>query len=450
MAEHLGETDTFRIQIANYELASGKEELLAYTGHFTSFSAIVGLGNILFGYSQYQAIWFNLAFSALLSLVLYILVFQSTNDTASAVISVAIFASSPATNVFQSAALSETYSSLIIAIYLCHFFSFWRDSYPSKIQIILLASSLFLCLLIKRENMVLLASLPIIYYRFYVLKRPFAAIVLACLLFAYFMMVKPFSTETLEAESINTSTFSLSYLLVQLPAYLKALFNLKLFGVASLFLLLTVLGLAYKKATPSFESLIACAILLGFVFIYCIHYRSRYFVISMEMSAFETFRYANNFYFLIPLLFGLNFKSLQSLLSLNRYRKQLATLLVGSYILGGIYTQNMRVGFQQEEYQKRFLPIIEASNAIDEAGGNSKSQVLVTDIPLVARVLVNKNMNLQINEFNESDLNQEYREGDDVYFLLPKDIVEINFQNLSPLIYFPLDANSEYLLFRLN
>lgn len=449
LSEHLTKTEAFRIQVANYNIEDRGNELLAYTGHFSSFSSVVGFVNSLIGYSEYRTIQLNFIFSIILSFVLFSLVFRITNNTYSALVPVILIATSPATNLFQTSGLTETYSSLMIATFLFFLVSLVRKKQVSHLMAGLSIASLILCLMIKRENMVLLMLAPLIVARLNVVSYRFWILVLTVCLALYFIFVRPFSTEYLEAESIETNTFSISYLLVQLPVYLKALLNFKYFGL-SLFLLISTFSLlAYRRITPSIESIITLFLLLAFIGLYCLHYRSRYFVASMEMSVFETFRYANNFYFLITLIVSLNVNTLMEGFVIPKWNWFFGATILVLLSIGIQFSQLLRSDLQKGEFDSRIYPLIAANNLILTSRDIQSDPVLVTDISLVARMMREDDFYLKINEFKTSRDYMTMTTEEEIYFLLPEDVAENSFGDLANFKILPLRTDSDYTLFQI-
>lgn len=450
LTEHSSEADRFRIQISNYNIEENGEELLSYTGHFTSFSSILGAYNKIFGYSRYRAIQLNLLFSVLLSFVIFSIFRLQTNSTLIGVTSILLLASSPATNLFQTSGLTETFSSLALAIALYLFLFLWRDKRVDHRKVIIFLSALFLCLLIKRENMVLLVILPFVVYRLYDEKSFRLILIVGVSLATYFVGVEPFSTEYLEAQSIQTSTFSVSYLFVQLPAYLSAFLKFKFFGAGLVFLILTMIWIGYKRLQLSFESLLSLGLFILFLAIYCLHYRSRYFVLSMEMSDFETFRYANNFYFLLILAVGFNLRTIwMSMEPKKRLEKIVAVLFGVIFVFSIPFSLNLRNDLQSGEFQTRILPLLESQKIISEISAGGQPEVLITDIPLVGRMLEEDEFSLLIHEFNAENDYLSYSDKNRLYFLIPRETAERHFLSKIDIIPLPLGNQSGHILFQL-
>jgi hypothetical protein len=448
-SEHSSEADRFRVQLANFNFENNQNELLSYTGHFTSYSSVIAFGNSILGYSQLRTIQFNLIFSMFLAVFLFMTVLNKSKNFQAAIISTLIFASSPASNLFQTSGLAETFSSMMIVIFISVLFKFWNAIRPTNKSIIFLFFTLFMCILIKRENMVVLSTLPLICYHLYRLQSLKWLWLLGIGLALYFYGIEPFSTEYLEAASIQTDTFSLKYLIVQLPVYILTLLKFEYFGVAFLVMCISFILIFYNKRKPSFESMVTTAIFCGYLITYCLHYRSRYFILNMEMSIFETFRYANNFYVLIAMIVGFNFCIL--LESKNtKYSKHIFLMpFILIFLISIPYSLNLRDDLQQGEYNTRILPVLEANRVVMKQMADNEQGVLVTDIPLVAKMLDSQEFNLKIHEFN---LNVNYMQtvkDNKLYFLLPNNLINKHFPNKNRLQFFPLDMNSHYLLFRL-
>jgi hypothetical protein len=448
--EHMSRADRFRIQIENYDFENEREDLLSYNGHFTTYSSVIALGNKVLGYSQFRTIQFNLIFSLILSLIILNSVFVKSKNIPASLIAIFIFASSPAINLFQTSGLAETFSSLMIATFIGLLFQFWKIKIEDKMVIFFMIITLFMCMLIKRENMVLLSTLPLIVYQLNKIQKIKWLWLIGFGLLAYFFGVQPFSTEFLEAESIKTSTFSLSYLTIQLPAYITTLMNFQYFGVGFIVMLITYLLLFIMKKKPSFEAVTSTIILLGYLTIYCLHYRSRYFVISMEMSDFETFRYANNFFFLIPLIIGFNLSSLWDKTKVKWTTYLITASFFTIFAVSISYSKNLRNVLYFSELESRISPILEASKIIDSAGLYKNDLVLITDIPLVAKMLDVNDFNLKVHDFKVGFDYTLSKKKSRLYFLIPQNLVAESFPIETVINYYPLTKDSHYVLFQLS
>jgi hypothetical protein len=449
IADHLTEADPFRIQIAEFSLAENRDVLKSYTGHFTTFSGLVGLNNMVFGYSKIRAIELNLLFSCLLFLVLYLTVYVGTNCKVSALVTVLIISSSRIISLFQTSALAETYSSLIGISFLYFLIRFWKNQKTAHLDTMLLIVSLLVCLLTKRENMVLLALLPLIGYRLVTYKSLGWLVVLAVALFSYFIFVKPFSTEFLEASSIKAPTFSLSYFVVQLPAYVGAFLKPQLFGLGFWSLCVLLLVFLRNRELPTAESIVVIGVFLGYLAIYCLHYRSRYFVLSMEMSDFETFRYANNFFYLISLFVGLNLRHVQKNFYPRLDVRKIAWVFAVFFIIAIVPSQVVRTALQTEEFNTRILPLLTANKLIRESDVSEYDPVLVTDIPVVGKMLSSSEFNVFVQEFQREHDYFQYKNGRPIYLLVPKTIAIDHLGSSTPLSVIPLGIDTNYILYRL-
>ena len=449
MEEHSSSEDRFRVQIYDYDLDAGKHTLQSYTGHFTSFSAVVWMGNKIFGYSRFRAIETNLVFSLSLFIVLFMIVYTITNNTYYALISILVFATAPVISLFQSSALAEMYSSLAIGMFLYFLAIFWRNTKPSHQEIFLVISALILCLIIKRENMVLLSIIPFFVFKLLSQKSHqwFAFVAVALVL--YFVGVDPFSTEFIEAEELQTSTFSLSYFYVQLPIYIEAWLNPQLYGISFWCLLISFPLLIYKKAVPSNESIVAFGLLVGYLAIYCLHYRSRYFVLSMELSYFETFRYSNNFYFLIALLVGLNLHNIWGEGFPKPLGAKLVTLFFILFTISCYYTYNFRELFHEEEVRTRIQPILSANLAVKKLHSAESAAILITDIPLVAKMLDEDEFDLLVRNFRYQDKPEQFTHKERIYFLLPEEKANQFLGPKTATNRIELGIETRYVLFQL-
>src|SRR5690606_23667766 len=137
---------------------------------------------------------------------------------------------------------------------------------------------------VKRENLIYLLTLGFFNIRQLLNKKSFWSFVGIFLLIQ--LAINPFYTEGIESSALGRATFSIEYLIFQLPTYLFSFFRPDGFLLISLSLLLLV-----KPTKSSLIFLISC---VAFITLYGLHYRSQYAIASQSISHFETFRYMFN------------------------------------------------------------------------------------------------------------------------------------------------------------
>lgn len=445
ISEHLYAADPFRIQIENYDIENNRGELWSYNGHYTAFSSLVGTVNMFLGYDQNRAIQVNFLISYFIHLLLFSLVLIHTRNSFIALVSVLIYSMSPGINLFQTSALTETFSSFSLIIYITALFTFFKIDNKEKYYITFLILSLIMCILIKRENMVVFITLPLIFFQLYKYKNVYGFIFLFTTLSSYLIFVQPFSAEFQEAKSLNRSTFDFEYVLIQLPVYLKSLLQFKEYGIGLIICMLSFVILAIKKITVPKESIVILTILLGYVFTYCFHYRSSYFVETGNMSTFETYRYANNFFILIPLIIAFNISAINQSLKTGYMKKTIFIFIVAAYILSISNSIQLRTFYSEVEYQNRFsliqktIDIVRSSNVLEP--------ILVADIAFVAMVLNSTPFDNRIQEFRPNRNYSKYKNRKQIYYLLPENRVKKHFDRNNYLVIRHL--KSGYILFQL-
>lgn len=440
--DHSYKADAFRVQVSDYSISNGSDELLSYTGHFTVFSGVLYVFNRLIGYSSYNVLIFNFITSILLAITLFIIIRKYAPNSYWAMTPVLIYLSSPIISVFHVTGLSETFSAFTILIYLYFLLDVLDNKVPMTKDFIFVLLALFLCLLTKRENMVLFISLPF-FFRRIIAQKAYSTMALFVLIIGlYFSWIKPFSTEFIEAKEIEHSTFSFAYLRAQIPTYLFSFVTFKYYGYLFITFILSVISLIVKKRNISYESIGIALLFFVFLGIYGLHYRSRFFVESMEIGAFETFRYTNNFFALLALFIGLNLKDI-ALIFNGFLIKRIAFLGIITIFFFAVYQSNLlRLSFSKEEQIVRIHPIKKANRFIE-----GENAILVTNLPLIAKM--NTTNNFLIHEFNTSNNYNSLNEFNALYFLLPNDLIEAFFQGKSKIKIMWEGKDAHYKLFKL-
>jgi hypothetical protein len=204
-----------------------------------------------------------------------------------------------------------------------------------------------------------------------------------------------------------------------------------------------------SRLLPTPESRVVMAVFLSYLVIYCLHYRSRYFVLSMEMSDFETFRYANNFFYLIPLFIGLNLR----LLVVNCYPKYDLRKLTWPFIVVlavSIFpSQTIRAALQPEEFNTRILPLLTADRLIRAIDDSDLDPVLVTDIPVVGKMLYENEFSVFVQEYQVGHDYYQYGDSRPIYFLLPRQAAADHLATDAPVAVIPMGIDTHYVLYRL-
>ena len=105
---------------------------------------------------------------------------------------------------------------------------------------------------------------------------------------------------------------------------------------------------------------------------YSSHYRGYYFIKGIEsFTSFETFRYINNFFYIIPIALAMAIGNQK-----KEFRPFVALISIFSFI-SIFYTFNLRKELSEEEYFSRFKDVSEVTSIIPE------NAVIITDVPLL-------------------------------------------------------------------
>lgn len=369
-------------------------ETCTYGGHFITYSVYLSVFTKLFGWS------FSVISVANSILTFYILLILSSFKKESIwnwLVGPIIYCMAPIINVFSNTFLAETFSSLVCLTFILSFWYF-RES-KSPVRHVLVYISFFLAIITKRENIVLL-TIPGIHAldlfirslreRIAIQKKdllnafklslldilPFICLTIIYLVFVHNI----FSTETTEAIDIESSTFSIRYFVKLFPCFIKALFTFSYFSISFwLFIILSITQLLRKLYCEKIVSIIVLFVL--YLGLYTFHYRGYFFVMYDELSSFESFRYLNNFYYLIPLCFC----------HVNLQKRSLIPILVFFLCVALWQTKTERKYYSMIENEERFERARTVEQYINSI--NDKA-VLVTEKILIYQNIVNKDFNL--------------------------------------------------------
>lgn len=441
---HDSKASPFRIQLADLDLESGYESTHSFNGHFTSFSSWVLLFNRLFGYSAENVILVNTVFSVLIYLLLFTIVFTVSNNLLLSMFATLLAVATPAINVFHSAGMSETYSSLIILssifLYIKYTHLSSKNRYSASI-LILLFISIITGILIKRENLLLLLLVAPASPRIYKNRHAAWLISLAVFMAFIFIYVRPFHTEYLESEFIGASTFSFDYLLIQLPVYLKTIYSIKYFGLTTwIVTLLTIFQLIRRKGALSTTASALCILFIGYLLLYSLHYRGQYFIESRSITSFETFRYLNNFYIILLPLMGL---LIMDEIQIRSHSKLLTAgvFLFGLTVWGNFSSIKFRNKLHTIEQQNR----LENVNFCIQSLYDFSNSILVSDVAIAIKMY--DYGGLIVSEY-KSNTNYADLNFSGLYFLLSSNLIERHSHNCQ-LDKYPLKQESNQKYFHL-
>ena len=401
---------SFRIDCISIGSLNNPQEVVTYGGHFISYSTFISIFTQLFGFSPQIVSCIN-------SLISFIILLILSSITSSKykywwILIPVIYCIAPIINVFNNAFLAESYSSLLCLSFLWAY-NFYHEDKSSRFRIFCLIA-FFMAILCKRENFILLI-VPILYNLKSFNKRNLKTLFIETITYVVCSVVfilfihNIFMTEIEEANDISNSTFSFDYFKALAPIFIKSLITLNYFSV-SFFVWLFFIGFIFlKKRTYTKPQIVYIGLFICYFLLYTFHYRGYYFTLGKEsVSEFETFRYLNNFYFLIPVFFAtIDFSHFLK----KAYLKLCMIGLVFITILSFTNTISLRKHLSEVEYESRI-----GDNAIIENiiinSNNYPNTILITSTELVNLNTCPPDFNicsiLSINNLNLNLKNMDY------------------------------------------
>ena len=356
-----------------------------YSGHYVFFSVFCSWIIRIVGYSPSLISYINAGITFLILLILIDFSNQLKLNSKSWWVIPSIFLISPIINVFGSTQLSETFSSFLLTTVI-YFLIIYRKkhNYIIGISVVL---SFMLSILTKRENNFLF--LLIICYALYdtlILKRHrfhkayFLYLVVLTVLILVNLFVEELSHSVkVESQEIGTAAFSIKYFSRIFPVFLGSLFTFQYFVLTGILLIASVIFMFIRKLPPIIY--FCTIVLIGFLVLYSIHYRSYYFIHNESINEFDTFRYLNNIYPLIAIIAGY---VLTVVITNSRIGKwSIIFVLIATVSISFLYTSSLRSNFSAEEYNIRFKDPIRIIDYFDNKGEDAviiSSDVLIFQI----------------------------------------------------------------------
>ena len=275
-----------------------------YGGHFITYSTFLSIFTRLFGWSFELLCIVNCIVSFLIMLILSLMFKTSKNRFVAPI----LYCCAPIINVFTTCMLSETFSSFICLTFIFAFFA--KDT---KSIVLLRFIAFFAALLCKRENLILclFPTLDALHYlkqnhmKNGIRQALSISIPYASLTLVYFLMIQNvLEIERIEAEDIGMPTFSMSYFVRLFPAFVKSLLSPLAFSVCVL-LCFSLFGFhLFRERNITKQTVYPFVLFLMYLLLYSSHYRGWFFIQDDKVNEFETYRYINNFYYLLIVSIG--------------------------------------------------------------------------------------------------------------------------------------------------
>ena len=361
-----------------------------YSGHLIGFPSLIALLHILFGYSPYTANLLSFSFS-IFALIPLILTFRKDiSNSYYPLIPAVIFLFLPVANVYSITSLSEVTSSFFIIstiyVYICANDKHIDDNIPIYFKIFYWLAYfliLFSALLIKRENAILLFSLPI--YPLLTLlrfsninsnKNIFSAIIVtiifhSILVIFYIFILNIFDTVNVENFEISAQSFSISHFFKLFPIFFNALTSFRFFSIS---FVLIVLSLIFIKKSNIYLTLLLTFTM--YFFVYSFHHRSLYFIETGEVFLSDTFRYLTNISPLIALLSSYGFVFLFKLCSSSKilsYKPLQIVFIIFLLLTNILCSFSLRKQLISQEFLRRKHPVFSSIDYI-----KNRSSLLIT------------------------------------------------------------------------
>lgn len=290
----------------------------------------------------------------------------------------------------------------------------------------------------KRENLALLTlpTIEIIYlvlwkYRCEIKKytgeilKYTSLLLIVCI---YFLSVQNvFDIEKIESQDIENSTFSIRYLSILFPAFIKAMFSFEAF---SLVLTATIAWLIYfffRNKRMSLEIIFPFTLFFAYLLLYTSHYRGYFFIKEGHISSFETYRYINNFFYLLPIMF---------LPLRSKLVKPIKFIVCIALVFSLYNTYSLRFKMSETEYRERFKVAEMVSTYIQ---ANSSKSVLICENILLYQNICDDNFNVcDIRLYDKLDKNNQtdyYLLLSDLNYLKERYSLNIDLHDVSPVMY---------------
>ena len=385
------------------------ELMQTYGGHFITYSTLLSFPIRLFGFSL-PLVSTITTFLNIISLLI-LSVFPNIKGRYAWMIAPALFCISPIINVFGNSFLCEPFSGMVILAF-CYLYYRYADN---KVHILFPVVAFTLAIMTKRENISLIC-LPLLcsLYRNKEIKNNILPFVKEIVLFTIIIVLylafvqNVFNIEAVESQDINAPTFSLIYFCRLAPVYLRALVTPKYFGMTFFIFLSTVAFNIYKSRTFNFGFAISTLWCIYFC-LYTFHYRGYFFIKDDDVNVFDSFRYLNNFYCLIPIAVPL---------LLHNVRKEVLMSSAFALLLLSFYpTFTLRRDYNKMEQYNRFeIPYL-VLESINEDYDLFQTTIICSDV-LVYQNIVNERIRMcDINNIEYLDLNDTSSK----YFLICND-----------------------------
>lgn len=399
-----------------------------YGGHFIMYPAFLSLFTNILGWSPTVLSIANTSIAFFILLILSVL----SKDQKCWFIPPILYCCAPIINLFTTCFLSEIFSSLICLIFIYTYFR-GKTIYNYALCFI----SFLVAIMCKRENLALLIlpTIEFIYltlwkYR-YELKNHIIELLryipFLLIIGIYFLFIQNvFNIEKIESKDIENATFSIQYMTILFPAFIKAMFSIEAFSFVFVITIMWLIYFFIRNKILTLGMVFPFILFSVYLILYTSHYRGYFFIKEGRVSSFETYRYINNFFFLIPLMFiSLKCKFFKHI--------RLIACIVLAFSLYTTYSFRLRMS--ELEYQERFKEVQTVSNYIQV---NSSKSILICENILLYQNICNENFNIcdirLYNKLSKTDQTDYYLLLSDLNYLKERYLLNMNLQEFYPVM----------------
>jgi hypothetical protein len=383
----------------------------SFPEHFIGDAYILSLCSRIIGYSPDVGTIVSLLAACLSGILIFLISIVVADNVVAASTAVLIFAVTPVFAVRGLETSAEPVSNACISVVLWFYLRYLsvstvRNSHMNTIGTwCALTASLLLSLTIKRENALLIISLPFIGLLLYLYDRrdgnPSKRKLLwvtasAVLALAFSFQMK--TVQTLVGETALLAKFPVTSrsLLRLLPVFLRSFFVLRWYGGGAL---LVVLGLmvAWRR-----KHLALCPLLLfaAYVLLYAFHIRSYYEMRPGDVSPYSALRFSMALMTLYSILAGLGAAALIERLCAPGFhaRRRWAVSIVALCTLGAALGTSFRITVAmrdeavEDEFRVRIRPALTAVRFALADG--SRRDYIVTQEPILIQMYASPSTNV--------------------------------------------------------
>ncbi len=438
---------TFRqsvLSVGSLDDAHEHETFLHFIGYPTAIRAV----QILFGDTAAAGHWVSLVASLLNVLLVACLAAQCGCSRILALAAAAIYTCVPLSVAFSATTSAEVLSSSFVVLFLVLVGLCARPS-PGRAAFVIsyaaLSFSIIVAILVKRENMLLVLSLPVMF----LLSAPtvsssFSSRVgrslkrsAVALAFPIFFLLVCLDLPTVyldERAAAGSDLLSLSNLRILGPAFAWSLAHPRFYFLFGFFLL--CLPLVWRRCYGLRSVMV---LFLAYLCMYAAHWRSYYFLKWHTVSVWDTVRYMLN---ILPLLSMLSASGVvllgESLCAKSRFLAKhqrvifyplAAVALVAASVIG-LYTRAHETRIEQDE---RVGPIISVIDTVCK--GRREDAWLLTFEPCIAQIYGPRWLRMVdlaiIDRLNATGLEDAFGSGPVFAFLRPWDTDEANEERMA-------------------